>query len=211
MLPLNYITTQNPSKKNNDTNLFDAFNKLKCGNMLKHHLLILLLAITTFNTKAELSCKLDAVGCETIKGKLTSAVIGKDIVGIYLNNELITTIKSSDVNEAFSYYDLPHKKGKSKLIEKLIISYDSTDCISENVKFRCHKFRVIDLFRKNILSNSFYPPVLNSLLINITWGEEKSKMMFEDKSEFTYEDGNVTMSNSGVIAEQEVVDKENNR
>jgi len=35
--------------------------------------------------------------------------------------------------------------------------------------------------------------------------------MFEDKSEFTYEDGNVTMSNSGVIAEQEVFNKENNR
>ena len=179
--------------------------------MLKYHLLILLLAITTFNTKAELSCKSDAVGCETIKGKLTSAVIGKDIVGLYLNNDLITTIKSSDINEAFSYYDLPHKKGKTKLIEKLLISYNSTDCVSENVKFRCQKFRVIDLFRKNILSNSFYPPVLNSMLINITWGGEKSKMMFEDKSEFTYEDGNVTMSNGGVMAEQEKINNGNNR
>ena len=160
-----------------------------------------------FNAKAELSCKLDIVGCETIKGKLTSAIIEKDIVGLYLNNDLITTINSNDINEAFSYYDLPHKKGKSKLIEKLLISYNSRDCISENIKFRCQKFRVIDLFRKKILSNSFYPPVLNSMLINITWGEEKSKMLFEDKSEFIYEDGSVTMSNGDVMAKQEAINK----
>lgn len=32
-------------------------------------------------------------------------------------------------------------------------------------------------------------------------------MMFEDKSEFTYEDGKVTMSNGGVMAEQKKIKK----
>ncbi|WP_181952671.1 hypothetical protein [Yersinia canariae] len=123
-------------------------------------------------------------------------------MGIYLNDDLITSIKANDVSEAFVYYDLPHQKNKSKAIEKLLITYVDQDCVSDNKVFRCSKFRVIDLNDPLVISNSFYPPVLNSILMYVSWGAEKSTMSFEDKSEFTYQNGHVTMTNGGVLAQQ---------
>lgn len=169
---------------------------------------VILSTSVIFSARAELSCKLDLVGCNTTKGYLISKKIDQENIGLYLNDKLITTIKTDDINEAFAYNDLPHKKNKDKLIEKLLITYNGKDCISNNVTYRCAKFRVIDFDQIEMLSNPFYPPVLNSMLMHIMWGSDKTIMKFKDKSDFTYQDGKVIMSNGGVMAQQEIIDKE---
>lgn len=43
--------------------------------------------------------------------------------------------------------------------------------------------------------------------MHVSWGTDKSIMSFEGKSEFTYQNGHVTMTNGGVMAQQEKINQ----
>lgn len=43
--------------------------------------------------------------------------------------------------------------------------------------------------------------------MHVSWGTDKSTMSFDDKSEFTYQNGRVTMTNGGVMAQQEKINQ----
>lgn len=147
---------------------------------------------------AELSCKIGLDKCITSLGDLRSKHISENEVGIYLNDMKISSIITSDVNKSFVYYDLPYHKNKNKLIDKLIISYDASDCIYGEQESNCQKYKILDLTNGVELSSSFYPPVINANLMTVTWGEDVTTMTFEDKSIFLYKNHKVTLNNGGV-------------
>lgn len=147
---------------------------------------------------AELSCKIGKGSCITVLGNLASNNNSENEVSLYINDEKIASISTTDVNQAFVYYDLPYQKNDKRLIDIIIISYDARDCIYVDQRANCQKYKIIDMANGVKLSSSFYPPVINANLMTVSWERGIIIMTFEDQSVFKYENNTVKLNNGGV-------------
>ncbi|MBS0969550.1 hypothetical protein JK232_11675 [Nissabacter archeti] len=135
------------------------------------------------------------------QGNIGIKKIDDEKYGLYLNDKVILELETSNIDEAFSYYDLPYHENDNNEIDIILLKYNGNNCVIDNIIVRCKKLFVIDLVKDIFISNQFYPPVLNDKLLYIKWGSEKSRFIFENGSVFIYKKGSVEMIDSGYVAE----------
>ncbi|NWA63824.1 hypothetical protein HX773_23240 [Pantoea sp. B9002] len=170
----------------------------KNGIMMRFYNALIFFEVFNNSAYAELSCKIGKGSCITVLGNLTSNNNSENGVSLYIKDEKVSRISNTDVNQAFVYYDLIYHKNKNKFIDKLIISYDASNCIYGGQGSNCQKYKMLDLTNGVKLSSSFYPPVINANLMTVNWGEDVTTMKFEDKSISSYKNNKVTLNNGRV-------------
>ncbi|WP_455843807.1 hypothetical protein [Pantoea agglomerans] len=170
----------------------------KIGIILRFFTALLFFEIFNNSAYAELSCKIGKSSCITVLGNLTSNNNSENEVSLYINDEKIANISTTDVYQAFVYYDLPYHKNNKRLIDKVIISYDASDCIYVDQRANCQKYKIIDMTNGVKLSSSFYPPVINANLMTVSWEMGTTITTFEDQSVFRYGNNAVKLNNGEV-------------
>ncbi|WP_146000745.1 hypothetical protein, partial [Chimaeribacter coloradensis] len=107
---------------------------------------------------------------------------------IYLNKKLIYKDRADYFSPVPLGFDINESEKK---VNKIIIGYYSPfGCLKGIDDYKCHANIMIDLTKsKPIVSNIFSPPIEDSHLSWVSWGEKNSIIVFDDDSRFKYENG----------------------
>lgn len=157
--------------------------------------------LVPFNVFAGLNCSCNQDGCETVSGLLRTKLNFADNTDLILNGETILTLPTDEVDEAFVYNNLPYHKNNKKKIDQIIISYNSNSCKQDGADVNCTKYKLLNFKNGLVISNSFYPPVVNSNLMNVTWGTDNVIIKFEDSSVFEFNADKVRLKSVGEAVE----------
>ncbi|XBS69961.1 hypothetical protein ABK905_00925 [Acerihabitans sp. KWT182] len=154
-------------------------------------IVFLILLLFPFLSFGEISCSLERSGCLTTKGIISSKTFQDKFTVLYLGGIEIKKLKTSDVDNAFAYYDITYDSvmsNKRQNPSRLILSYiDDYGCISGINKIRCKKIFVVDLSKdRPIISNEITTPVQDSMMMYVDWEKDFVIMRFEDHSKFIY-------------------------
>lgn len=114
--------------------------------------------------------------------KSDSYQIGEDVVG---DGRVLD--KNNNINKLIVYYKLNTQQ------------YITTDPKYGDL-YRYVAYRLFDFSGSEVvISNEFYPPAdYDAHLKWVSWGQKNSVITFDDGSRFKYENGHVTMIDSGV-------------
>jgi len=126
---------------------------------------------------------------------------------LYLDKKIIYKAKTDYITRDPTEFFFDEKAKKTN---KMIFYYYSRSRCTQGVDdYKCHVYLFVDMTKKEpIVSNEFSPPVEDSHVSWVSWGEKNSIIVFDDDSRFKYENGKVEMIYGGYVEEQKKLEME---
>ncbi|VXD05894.1 exported hypothetical protein [Enterobacterales bacterium 8AC] len=121
-------------------------------------LLACIIFVFSFDCQASIDCIMDKPDCNTIKGLVLSQEIDESHHGVYINDVLVKSYETSNISDAFVYNDFGFKEDGKGRVEKLLITYNAKDCITDHTQVRCTKYVMIDLTGDKVFFQSHTIP-----------------------------------------------------